>query len=222
MANPWDNDPIVAPAPAATGAMPWESDPIVQPKSAPKPSTWERVKSTAADVGQALPTGIIKGAIGLAGLPGDVAGLLGRGADAAAEYITGQPVPAKLNSSVADAVGSARLTKGFEALTGELYKPQTTAGKFAQTVGEFIPSAGRGVANQLRFAVAPGVASEAAGQALEGTPLETPARAVAAVATGGLAALTARPNTAQAAVAGSMRGVDDATVTAAGQLMQVV
>lgn len=219
MANPWDNDPIVAPAPAG-GAMPWDSDPIVKPTAAAQPSTWDRVKSTAADVGQALPTGIIRGAIGLAGLPGDVAGLLGRGADAAAEYITGQPVPAKLNSAIPDAVGSARLIKDFEAVTGDLYKPQTTAGKFAQTVGEFIPGAGRGVANQLRFAVAPGVASEAAGQALEGTPLETPGRAIAAVATGGLAALTARPNTAQAAIAGGMRGVDDATVTAAGQLMQ--
>lgn len=217
MADPWAAFPVVE-APAQAKADPWAAFPAVEDKA--KPSTWEKVKSTAADVAQALPTGIIKGAIGMAGLPGDAASLLGRGADAAAEYITGQPVPAKLNSAIPDAVGSARLTKDFESLTGELYKPQTTAGKFAQTVGEFVPGAGRGVANQLRFAVAPGVASEAAGQALEGTALETPARALAAVATGGLAALTSRPNTAQAAIAGSMRGIDDATVTAAGQLMQ--
>lgn len=219
MANPWDNDPTVTPAPSGAAAMPWDGDPIVTPAAA-APSMWERAKNTAADVAQALPTGVIKGAIGLAGLPGDAARFLGQGADAAAEYITGQPLPASFKANApAASVGGARLTKDFEALTGELYKPQTTAGKFAQTVGEFVPSAGRGVANQLRFAVAPGLVSEAAGQALEGTPLEAPGRALAAVATGGLAALASRPATANAAVAGAMGGVDDATLVAAGQLM---
>lgn len=219
MADPWAAFPVVEQATTKASADPWAAFPAVDAK--PGASTWEKVKGTAADVAQALPTGIIKGAIGLAGLPGDAARFLGQGADAAAEYITGKPLPADFKANApAASVGGARLTKDFESVTGELYKPQTTAGKFAQTVGEFIPSAGRGVANQLRFAVAPGAASEAAGQALEGTSLEGPGRALAAVATGGLAALASRPATANAAVAGAMGGVDDATVVAAGQLMQ--
>lgn len=224
MANPFDQFDS---APGSSGPLVVTVAPNRKPSGnpfdqfdAPQPSTWDKVKSTAADVAQALPTGIIKGAIGMAGMPGDIAGFIGRRADQAAEFITGEPVPAKLNSAVPDAVGSARLTKDFEALTGELYKPQTMAGKFAQTTGEFIPSAGRGVANLLRYAVAPAIASEGAGQLTEGTAIEPYARAGAAVLAGGVAALTARPATAQAAIAGGMRGIDDATITAAGQLMQ--
>jgi len=217
MANPWDNDPIVTPAPAAASAMPWDSDPIVTPAAA-VPSMWDRAKNTAADVAQALPTGIIKGAIGLAGLPGDVAGFIGRRADQAAEYITGEKLPESFKANTpAASVGGQRLTQDFERATGNLYKPQTTLGEYAQTAGEFIPGAGRRI---LAFGVAPAVVSETAGQITKGTPLEPYARAGAAVATGGLAALATRPATAQAAIAGGMRGVDDATVTAAGQLMQ--
>jgi hypothetical protein len=187
----------------------------------PAPSTWDKVKATAADVAQALPTGIIRGAIGLAGLPGDAARIVGQGADAAAEYITGQPLPADFKANrPAASVGGERLTRDFEDLTGKLYQPQTTAGEYAQTVGEFVPGAGRSLLNQLRFGVAPAVTSETAGQLTEGTAIEGPARAVTAVVTGGLGALASRPATAQAAIAGGMRGVDDATVTAAGQLMQ--
>jgi hypothetical protein len=186
---------------------------------APPPSTWDKVKSTAADVAQALPTGIIKGAIGFASMPGELAGLLGKGADAAAEYITGQPLPAKLTNAIPESVGYGRLTKDFEGLTGKLYEPQTTPGRYVEKVGEFIPGAGRSLANQLRYAVAPAVTSETVGDVLKGTPYEHPARAATAVLTGGLAALTNRPATAASTIAGGMRGVDDATITAAGQLM---
>ncbi|SFJ54715.1 hypothetical protein SAMN05216304_109135 [Bosea sp. OK403] len=187
---------------------------------APAPSTWDSVKTTLADVGQALPTGIIKGAIGIAGLPGVAADWLGKGADGVAEYLTGEPVAQKIRENTpAQSVSPARLTQYFENLTGKLYEPQTTAGKYAQTVGEFIPGAGRSLANQLRYAVAPGIATERAGQATEGTPLEPFARAGAAVATGGLAALTTRPATATT-LSAHLRGVDEATLVAAEQLMQ--
>lgn len=216
MAGPWEK---YQPAPAAEG--PWAKY-AATPEAAPaETSMWDTVKSTAADVAQALPTGIIKGTIGLAGLPGDAARFVGKGADAAAEFITGQPLPDEFKANKpAASVGGERLTRDFESLTGDLYKPQTTAGKYAQTVGEFVPGAGRGLLNQLRFGAAPAVVSETAGQLTEGTPIEGPARAIAAVVTGGLGALASRPATAQAAIAGGMRGVDDATITAAGQLMQ--
>lgn len=217
MSDPWAEFRVKT----ADGASadPWAEFRV---KAAPaEPSTWDKVKDTAADVAQALPTGIIKGAIGLVGLPGDAARLLGKGADAAAEYLTGQELPAGFKANApAASVGAERLARDFERATGDLYKPQTVAGKFAHTVGEFVPGAGRGALNQARFGAAPAIASEAAGQLTEGTAVEGPARALTAVAVGGLGALASRPATAQAAVAGGMRGVDDATVTAAGQLMQ--
>lgn len=63
----------------------------------------------------------------------------------------------------------------------EDYKPQTTAGKYAKSIGEFVPGAlggeeGLGL-RALKYAVAPGVASEALGQAAEGTKEEPYARA---------------------------------------------
>lgn len=222
MANPWDNDPIIrpAPAPAQSGGMPWDNDPIVKPAEA-RPSTWENVKSTAADVAQALPTGMIKGVIGLAGLPGVAADYLGKGADAAAEMITGQPLPQSFkNNAPAKSVSPEALTQRFEDATGKLYEPKTTAGKFAQTVGEFVPAAGRGVANQLRFAVAPGIASEAAGQATAGSGFEPYARAGAAVAAGGVASLIGRGNRAPEALAPALKGVDDSALTNARSLME--
>jgi len=63
---------------------------------------------------------------------------------------------------------------------GTDYQPQTTGGKYAGTVGEFLPGAllfgGANPSNLLRFGAAPGLTSEAAGQATEGTALEPWAR----------------------------------------------
>lgn len=194
---------------------------VGQPKPAEPPSTWDRVKNTAGDMAQALPTGIIKGAIGLAGTPGAIARGIGIMADSAAEAITGQKLPDDFKANKpAASVSPERLTKDFENLTGELYKPQTTAGRYAQTVGEFIPAAGRGLVNQLRFAVAPGIASEAAGQATAGTAAEPFARAGAAIAAGGLASMVGRGNRAPQALAPAMQGVDDASIVSARSLME--
>lgn len=209
MANPFDQFD----APAA--ANPFDQF------DAPVPSAWDKVKSTAVDVAQALPTGIIKGALGLAGTPGAIAGVIGKGADAAAEWVTGENLPDDFKANKpAASVSPERLTKDFESLTGELYKPQTTAGRYAQTVGEFIPAAGRGLASQLRFAVAPGIASEAAGQATAGTAVEPYARAGAAIAAGGAASLVGRGNRAPQALAPAMQGIDDASLVSARSLME--
>lgn len=181
----------------------------------PAPSTWDRVKSTAADVAQALPTGMIRGAIGLVGLPGVAADYLGRGADAATEAL-GFEVPAAVKANAtAVSVSPERLTRDFEGLTGELYKPQTTAGRYAQTVGEFIPAAGRTLASQVRFALAPGVASEAAGQATEGTAAEPYARAGAALAAGVGASFIRRGEAAPTRPVSEIADADGVTLTAA-------
>lgn len=186
----------------------------------PAASTWETVKSTGADVAQSLPTGVIKGAIGLASVPGELARLLGQGADAAAERITGQPIPEAVKANkIATALGNENLTRQFESATGKLYEPQTTAGKFARTIGEFIPGAGGSLASQMRFAVAPGIASEAAGQATQGTDLEPIARAGAALVAGGAASMVGRGNKAPAALGPALQGVDDAALGQAKALI---
>ena len=219
MAEFWESDPIVSPAVAPNrpqaggGGNFWDNDPVVQ---APK-STWETVKSAAADVAQALPTGILKGAIGLAGLPADAANFIGAHRDALVERLTGEKMP-RFGSGrpLTEVLGSDSLRRKFEDATGKLYEPTTTAGRFAQTVGEFIPGAGRKI---VTFAVAPGIASEAAGQATEGTQLEGPARALAAIGAGvGGAALT-RSRAPSAALAPALQGVDDAALTSARNLM---
>jgi hypothetical protein len=75
----------------------------------------------------------------------------------------GAPTPADV-SRVADAVGIPS------------HEPQTTAGKYAYTIGSFLPGAlatpAEGplgiVGNAIKFAVVPGSASEAAGEATAG------------------------------------------------------
>src|SRR5690606_18940134 len=76
------------------------------------------------------------------------------------------------------------------------YDPQTTAGKYARTVGQFIPAAAVGpgnIATRLATqAVLPGLGSEAAGQATEGSAIEPYARVAGAVAGGMLPSLAGR------------------------------
>ncbi len=66
------------------------------------------------------------------------------------------------------------------------YRAKTTPGKYAQTGAEFVPGALLGpgsIGRKLAYgAVAPGVASESAGQFFEGTSMEGPARLAAALA----------------------------------------
>lgn len=195
--------------------IPVDHDPFAQ-----APSTWDAVKNTAADVAQSLPTGIIKGAIGLAGLPGLAAQGVGAASDLITEKVFGLTVPEEIKANKpAVAISPDNLTKQFESATGKLYEPQTTAGKFARTIGEFIPSAGGGLASQLRYAVAPGIASEGAGQLAQGTGFEQEARIGAALAAGGVASMIGRGNRAPQALAPALQGVDDAALTSARTIM---
>lgn len=81
--------------------------------------------------------------------------------------------------------------KTIENATGtKFYEPKTTAGKYAQTIGEFAPATIGGEGNLAlkfgKYALVPAVASETAGQATEGTAAEPYARiAGALLGTGG-------------------------------------
>jgi len=101
-----------------------------------------------------------------------------------------------------------------ENITGPLYKPQTRAGRYVETATDFAVNAaampaggGSRVVNALRYGIAPGIASEAAGQATEGKAIEPYARAAAALGTVGIAAALGRPAYAERLAGRSAQGV---------------
>lgn len=164
--------------------------------------------SMVEDVAKSGGVGIAKGTIGIAGGAGDLRTLLSKGVDYAAEKAGVSPdtvakiqgVAARATTAgrvFADAPTSRDIQSKIEEQTGEFYKPKTTAGKYAQTMGEFVPAAAAGpgrMGAKLISALAGGAGSEAAGQATEGTKAEPYARVLGAVA-GGLT-----PNIASRAV----------------------
>lgn len=141
----------------------------------------------AMDVGASFASGVGRGAAGLIGLPGTIGDAFNSGLS----WATGLP---QLPSSP---FSSSGVESGLSTITGGAseYDPQTTAGEYAGTVGEFLPGAaigGANVANLLRFGALPGVASEAAGQLTEGTNIEPYARVAAALAAPAAPALASR------------------------------
>lgn len=155
-----------------------------------------KTSSTAYDVAASGAAGVGKGIANLAGLPADAANAFGYYRD---KYVTNPIVSAiggtpqteeqlSAKSPIIENLGSQNIKKQMEKVTGEFHKPETTAGKYAENVGEFLPGAlvapGGIMSNAIRYGVMPGLASEAAGQATEGTGYEPYARAGAGIAAG--------------------------------------
>jgi hypothetical protein len=100
------------------------------------------------------------------------------------------------------------------AMDATLHKPETVAGEYARTLGEFAPALltpGSAAQKVATWAV-PAVTSETAGQVTKGTKAEPWARAAGAIATGvGVSAL-ARPGSARAMISEGLENIDDATL----------
>ncbi|MEZ0251711.1 MAG: hypothetical protein ACAH20_12285 [Methylobacteriaceae bacterium] len=195
----------------------------------------------AADIAKALPTGVAKGAIGLAGLPGDVQemsnSLFDRAALGAAHFVmdmtgygpqAGTPERKELDGLLG-AVGSGGglptskdLRRGVEKVTGPLPEPQTVPGQYAQTAGEFLPGAivgSGGVVRRAAETLIPAVLSETAGQATKGTAAEPIARLAGGVAGNlGTAAAAAQSNAPARAIIAATRGTTAADLAAARTL----
>ncbi len=194
---------------------------------APKPEkTWGE---TAQDAAQGLYSGAVKGGATLAGLGGDVA----QGVNWVAEKIArkafgdetvdkakadraANPTWADRNIGAHIPTSRATIAAAEKNLPGVKFDPQTTAGQYAETVGEFLPSSVLGpggmVRNALTQGVAPAVASEAAGQLTKGTAAEPYARLVGALAgapTAALAAERVAPTRATPLAAASERSMVD-------------
>lgn len=184
------------------------------PEAAPQPAP-DGV-SVAGDVAASGASGAARGTADLIGLPGSIANAMNSAGQWALgkgyELATGEAPNPRSESMVErffatpdqemrdeflfggrNPVSGETLRSGLSTISGGAtdYQPKTTAGKYARTVGEFAPGAavfgGLSAPNMIRSAVAPAVASEAAGQATEGTALEPYARFAGAIA-GGVAA----------------------------------
>lgn len=166
------------------------AQPPEQPKPAPQIGVGEDMLKSGA-------SGLAQGAIEIPGMIGDTQQLTGSLAGKAAGWLgAGEETQAKVRDIAArygvpipgvigiNAPTSEQITKGVESVTGEFYKPQTTAGEYTHTVARFLPATTVGPGTKaMKFgtAVASGLSSEGAGQATEGTAVEPYARVAGAI-----------------------------------------
>jgi hypothetical protein len=152
-------------------------------------SAGERLGRGLNDAGGAVGAGLARGAAGLVTLPGDVGNMFNAGMTYAGK--AAGVIPENWQAPT-NPINSGNARAAMASATGGAtdFRGDSRAAKFAGTVAEFLPGAaalgGTGAANLLRYGVAPGVASEAAGQATEGTSYEGIARVAGALA-GGIA-----------------------------------
>lgn len=179
------------------------------------------VLDTALDVAKAAGSGAVRGVAMIPGVVGDAAGGIEWLAEKIARRAFGDEQVDKVKAQRAADGGSDMVDRAFrqnvptsdsmqkrarEYVPGADYDPKTTAGEYARTVGEFAPTAAlptgaEGLLSRVaKYAVGAGVASEAAGQATEGTKYEPYARAVGAIIGGAAPSVVqaVRPGTSQA------------------------
>lgn len=150
------------------------------------------VMGTIEDVAKSGLSGIARGGAAIADAPRAIADLYGAGIEGLMTK-TGLASPefaAQVREGMSSSVPMLPTGMAGDAMSvmtggGSEYKGKTTAGEYAGTIGEFLPGAaltgGLNPANLLKFGVLPATASEAAGQATEGTKFEPWARLVASM-----------------------------------------
>lgn len=203
-----------------------------QRSSEPQPRELKSAATSVPDAISSLGTGLVKGGAFLATAPQGMVDfgerMVGRGMDYArgaepgASYAALNRNTANITPALpqqADVVGAIERN-----VTGPLPKPETTAGRYAQSIGEFAPMAMAGpggiLRNLFRYGVAPGVGSEAAGEATKGTPYEPAARIAGALGGMGMGSLATRPGTATGVIQEAMGGINQQSVKDAQSLMQ--
>ena len=177
--------------------------------SAPAGSVPMSTGETLLDVAKSAGSGAVRGTAALADLPGDIA----KGGIGLAERVTGYDIPdwaergmmavipGGMNRAISGGSSTETLNQEFPSVMD--YKPKTTAGRYAGTVGEFVPGAAAAaltggtslvplVARTAAQSIIPGVASEFAGtkarEMYPSSPWAEPAARMAASMLGGFAA----------------------------------
>lgn len=163
----------------------------------PKPAP--SLLDSAVDAARSIPGGLAKGiAQTVGGFGGDVRELADSGvryfggdhaaqiADFAMRALPSFPGMPNLSGPTTDEANAV-----ISKPTGGYYRPQTGAGRYAETIASFAPAAVGGEATipqRIARVAIPAIASQAGGELTAGTPLEPYARVAGAVAGGGLAA----------------------------------
>lgn len=166
----------------------------------PQPEEWS-FGDWAADIGGATLGGLSRGVTGIADMvptPTNLARNVTRDAGMISDWLGGD------GDGWRD-VGGAMFPTTRESLStltggGSEFRGESLPAQYAGTVAEFVPGAVAGgltgggsmAGNVLRYAVAPGVASETAGQLTEGSAIEPYARVAAALAAGPLVNMAER------------------------------
>lgn len=210
------------------------------PQSPPSssPGFW----GTVGDAAQSLGSGVVRGTAELGMLPQTVQRAVmryglnaGIGAGERLRAATGNPVGEAERDLRNQAIqqmdrsafsGQDALRQGMDNV---LHAPTTAAGRYMETVGEFLPgavatgplTAGGVVNSAIKFGVLPGMASEAAGQLTEGKSAEPLARLLAGIAAPAIPSVLRRVispfgqalNPERAAQVGVLRGEGVNTLT---------
>lgn len=162
--------------------------------------------SVGKDVALSGAEGLAKGYSAIAGLPGDISNAVSWGMNKVGipTRDRSQPLPdtVTLPGGTLGFGAAPDSRQVYEAIPGNEYQPATTPGKYAETIASFLPAAAVPGSAALRTArvIAPGAASEYAGEATEGTAAEPYARGIAALVAGGV------PSVARVAVSTANRG----------------
>jgi hypothetical protein len=165
---------------------------------------------TAADIGRSALTGAGQGALAVAGLPGDI--------KTGVDWLMNKALPMtpeqqaayqRQNTLVPPTTGELR--GATQGAIGPFYQPKTTAGRYAESIGEFVPAAVAGPGGAVRkaaMAVAPGLLTEGAQEATAGTAAEVPATIAAGILGGGGAAILGRGSTMTRAIKAAVPDVE--------------
>jgi hypothetical protein len=171
--------------------------------------------STGEDILRSAGAGLATGAAGIPGMVGDVQAATLGPYQQALEKVRSQFKPgSRFVASREQHAPQLPTTEDIKRATGLSrfdYQPQTTGGKYAETIASFLPGAalggartvGQGIADIARFGVLPGAASQAAGD-IAGSirpEYEAPARAVAGLLTPFAASKLISPNASMAPAA---------------------
>lgn len=140
--KPWDRPEVAA------KRKPWE-----MPPESPSMGDY------ASDMMGGLATGINKGVASIPGIPGTIEQLARMGINKVGGEGTVDPESFLPNAN--DTIGY------WEALSGKLPEQTTTAGKYAESVGEFIPGGTGSIGRKLATAAAGGTLSKAVGDATD-------------------------------------------------------
>jgi len=217
---PVDHDPFAAPAAKQPTFKPVDHDPFA-----------ENGPSVAADVAKSAGAGLLEGGMRMAATPLEILqGAVRLGANIgnkAREAVGWEPyTPEQMAELDQPMPGTFEFNKRVvKNVVDPFHQPQTTAGEYAKTAGEFAASSPMiegGLLAKTLQTIGPAVVTEFAGQkAREIAPEYEPyVRAGAAVLSGGAAAIPVTRSAPKSVAASHMTHVSDDAVLAAGKLMQ--